>query len=529
MHASPTWTSWRLGKISLVKPLQRHFWYWRRYHVSSRLVRCDNAEDLCLPHLPSSAPCMKPGLAHCLNRNGSILKVMPLNAEELLIPLAADRKGNTQLAEIVKRSLQYQGAESLACAYETLFYESSWSKELPNDSINWSIIPPATSILYGICRHDSDEQINWSHCDKPKAFVCMRRFRKGRYEENNLCVKELYYFLLYYLLDVRVYSSLRLDTWFELVFHENFIDQPIEYSFWLVLVEKSQSRKREYGNKIDTSPRLAQAFFTARVPIRHGSVKIHRLREAAHLHHPFSASSLWMERVDLMTWRVGVKKGGSRMLTPNLVVMAKVSASGLGVSLFPIAERIWDNSLCISLWCWSSISSIPFVWDFFLSIKLASSTSEGKYHRRCLPWTSITARLGCSACIHRPHGILYSNRKLGRVALPLKWKKHSWMVIGRPTDRLGIGRILQFGSTPPLRFWKRIQALLMDSSVPYLNHRIISLRDEGEVKETQSRCIPYRSVSLYVINDTRILCEAMIIHVCSARRMIGFWKPEELG
>ncbi|GKE24845.1 hypothetical protein Tco_1436357 [Tanacetum coccineum] len=129
-----------------------------------------------------------------------------------------------------------------------------------------------------------------------------------------------------------------------------------------------------------------------------------------------------------------VRKGGSRVLTPDLVVMEKVGASGLRVSLFLIAERIFENCSCISLCCWSSISPIPFVWDFFSSIKL--------------------------------------------VALPSKWKKRSWMVTGRPTDHLGIGCILQFDSTPLLWFWKRIQALLMDSSSPCLNQRIKSLRDE---------------------------------------------------
>ncbi|GJU29405.1 putative reverse transcriptase domain-containing protein [Tanacetum coccineum] len=63
------------------------------------------------------------------------------------------------------------------------------------------------------------------------------------------------------------------------------------------------------------------------------------------------------------------------------------------------------------------------------------------------------------------------------VALPPKWKKHSWMVPGQPTDRLGIEHILQFGSIPPL--W-------------------------------MSR-------------------ESTIHPVCSAGRMIGFWKLEELG
>ncbi|GJW50301.1 hypothetical protein Tco_0091652 [Tanacetum coccineum] len=128
---------------------------------------------------------------------------------------------------------------------------------------------------------------------------------------------------------------------------------------------------------------------------------------------------------DLEVWLAdvgfeGVGKWGSQVLTPDLVVMAKVGASGLGVLLFPIAKRIYENCLCISLRCWSSISPIPFVWDFFLSIKLASSyrrsnrTSEGKDHRRCLPpGTSIPAQLGCSACSHRPRMILRSSRKLG--------------------------------------------------------------------------------------------------------------------
>nr|GEU31829.1 reverse transcriptase domain-containing protein [Tanacetum cinerariifolium] len=65
------------------------------------------------------------------------------------------------------------------------------------------------------------------------------------------------------------------------------------------------------------------------------------------------------------------------------------------------------------------------------------------------------------------------------VALPLKWKKCSWMVTSHPTDRLGIGRILQFNSTPLIRFLKQIQALLMDFSSPCLNRRIKSLRDEN--------------------------------------------------
>ncbi|GKD69134.1 hypothetical protein Tco_1323224, partial [Tanacetum coccineum] len=93
------------------------------------------------------------------------------------------------------------------------------------------------------------------------------------------------------------------------------------------------------------------------------------------------------------------------------------------------------------------------------------------------------------------------------VALPLKWKKRSWMVTGHPTDRLVIGRILQFGSTPPLgervkeELYELIElhtvvqgyALLMDSSVPCLNRRIISLRDEVRQLERNNHGIAIRA------------------------------------
>ncbi|GJS12905.1 hypothetical protein Tco_0407377 [Tanacetum coccineum] len=57
-------------------------------------------------------------------------------------------------------------------------------------------------------------------------------------------------------------------------------------------------------------------------------------------------------------WLAGVGKGGSRVLTPDLVVMAKVGASGLGVSLLLIAERIWENCSCISLRFWKWIQAL---------------------------------------------------------------------------------------------------------------------------------------------------------------------------
>ncbi|GKA93239.1 hypothetical protein Tco_0815225 [Tanacetum coccineum] len=50
----------------------------------------------------------------------------------------------------------------------------------------------------------------------------------------------------------------------------------------------------------------------------------------------------------------------------------------------------------------------------------------------------------------------------------------------------------------------------------------MSLRDEGEVKETQPRCISCGSVSL-------MSRESTILLIRSVGRMIGFWKLEELG
>ncbi|GJR97206.1 hypothetical protein Tco_0269380 [Tanacetum coccineum] len=162
----------------------------------------------------------------------------------------------------------------------------------------------------------------------------------------DLCVKKLYDFLFYYLLNVGVYSSLRLDTWFELVFHENFI-------------ERSRSSSSSFF-----------CFFN-----------LDRKGILDDLEGPsFSVSSL-VRLLDVD--HGGAGKGGSWVLTPDLVVMAKVGALGLGVSLFLIMERIWEN------------------W---------------KDHHRCLPRTSIPAWPGWSACIHQPHGILRSSRRLGRIA-----------------------------------------------------------------------------------------------------------------
>ncbi|GKD41963.1 hypothetical protein Tco_1266608 [Tanacetum coccineum] len=68
-----------------------------------------------------------------------------------------------------------------------------------------------------------------------------------------------------------------------------------------------------------------------------------KLRGDLHPRRPSSASFIWTGKVDWMSSRVGhggVGKGGSRVLIPDMVVMARVGASGSGVLLLSISERI---------------------------------------------------------------------------------------------------------------------------------------------------------------------------------------------
>ncbi|GJY14667.1 hypothetical protein Tco_0385089 [Tanacetum coccineum] len=139
----------------------------------------------------------------------------------------------------------------------------------------------------------------------------------------------------------------------------------------------------------------------------------------------------------LVMGRGGVGKGGSHMLIPDLIVMARVGASGSGVLLLSIAERIWEYCACNPLRCWTSMYHR---YDRIL---------EGKEHCRYLLQTSILAWMGYSAHIHWPHGILRSNRKSGCIAS--KMEETFMGVMVRPTDRLGTGCTLQFYSIPLLQ------------------------------------------------------------------------------
>ncbi|GJU26779.1 hypothetical protein Tco_1165400 [Tanacetum coccineum] len=94
-------------------------------------------------------------------------------------------------------------------------------------------------------------------------------------------------------------------------------------------------------------------------------------------------------------------KGGYWVITPNLVVMAKVGASDSGVSvqlLTVLGHPLFIYYVCCFL---------------MMGYRRSDKTSKGKDHYRCLPRTSIPAQPGWSACIHQPHGILRSSSRLG--------------------------------------------------------------------------------------------------------------------
>ncbi|GJQ95922.1 hypothetical protein Tco_0007061 [Tanacetum coccineum] len=99
----------------------------------------------------------------------------------------------------------------------------------------------------------------------------------------------------------------------------------------------------------------------------------------------------------LVAGHSGAGKGGSRVLIPDLVVMARVGALGSGLLLEHEVGKYRRSDRIL----------------------------EGKDHRRCLLWTSIPARMGYFAHIHRLHKVLCSNRKSGKVS---------------PTSRVGVSR-----------------------------------------------------------------------------------------
>nr|GEW22701.1 hypothetical protein [Tanacetum cinerariifolium] len=101
-------------------------------------------------------------------------------------------------------------------------------------------------------------------------------------------------------------------------------------------------KKKECDIRLILASKSSKAFFTAKGLIRHGSVKLHGSpsfcedRQEQFIIIVFFASLNGKEMVHWMIWR----DGGSRVLVPDLVVIAKAGASslGVGVLLFPIAD-----------------------------------------------------------------------------------------------------------------------------------------------------------------------------------------------
>ncbi|GJT46480.1 hypothetical protein Tco_0955195 [Tanacetum coccineum] len=123
-------------------------------------------------------------------------------------------------------------------------------------------------------------------------------------------------------------------------FSKRFSQTPMGYlidqlaSWILILVglslEIPNRWKRECGIRLILAPKSARAFFTARGPMRYGNIE-----------RRFSSSSsfLCFFNLDgkggldvfelLVVGRGGAGKGGSRVLIPDLVVMARVGDSGV--------------------------------------------------------------------------------------------------------------------------------------------------------------------------------------------------------
>ncbi|GJY49629.1 hypothetical protein Tco_0439585 [Tanacetum coccineum] len=146
-------------------------------------------------------------------------------------------------------------------------------------------------------------------------------------------------------------------------------------------------RKRECGMRLILAPKSARVFFTAKGLIRHGSVKLPgspSFWEGLLEPWPLSACGSWPPEMEGKgpsslvvppVWLavVGcdeVGKGGSRVLVPDMVVIAKVGASSLGAlskrpsnvgfNIFEIEETFLDGVL----------EADPGAFDRFFSLLL---------------------------------------------------------------------------------------------------------------------------------------------------------------
>ncbi|GJR62551.1 hypothetical protein Tco_1504713 [Tanacetum coccineum] len=107
----------------------------------------------------------------------------------------------------------------------------------------------------------------------------------------------------------------------------------------------------------------------------------------------------------------GVGKGGSQVLVPNLVVIAKVDASGLRVLFFLIVHEVRKLILKLAF-------DDPLRTTFTLFVSLTVP-----------PWRDVVVQI-----------------KFQQVLLPLKLRRCSWTVMGHPISRLGTRHIPLFDS-----------------------------------------------------------------------------------
>ncbi|GJR08253.1 hypothetical protein Tco_0790905 [Tanacetum coccineum] len=191
--------------------------------------------------------------------------------------------------------------------------------------------------------------------------------------------------------------------------------------------------------------------------------------EAGHLHHLFFLPDSGAEIV-LSAWLSGIdcdraRNRGSRVLTPDLVVITKVGASGLGGSLYLIVEKIWKNC-----------PSFPsfHLYFFMAGHHRSDRTSERKGRHRYLPQISIPAQLG-------------------------------YLVL--ETDRGTLD-----GLAGPL-----------SESEDHISKGQRASRQKEIIKESRYELIPCHNLGGGMSR------ESMILPIRSIGRMIRFWKPEELG
>ncbi|GJS23145.1 hypothetical protein Tco_0451777 [Tanacetum coccineum] len=180
-------------------------------------------------------------------------------------------------------------------------------------------------------------------------------------------------------------------------------------------------------------------------------------------------------------------KGGSWVLTPDLIVMTKVGASDSGVSLSLIVKRIWDN--------WPSSPffvtfAVPQWWGIVVLIK----PQKGRIVVDVSPGQAYL--LGQIVCIE------YSLIGI------------STIFFGEVELHAELSELIEF-PTVILRY-----VVMKDLyQKPFLGLNFLGT--------SHAAAFPLREKWKKRILDMSL--ESRILPVCSVGRVIGFWKPEGLG